>query len=803
MMKKTLADSPPPPSSSSSSRKRVHSTAAENASINRRRPEFIIDQQQTSSQPTASPASAAASPSPTASSAASASSSFCSTAAPASSTTQTAPWAISQGSHLDLQRVLKGNFLFSGMSDMELKSVIQTLIKLEANTGETIIREGDLGEFMYILESGSLEVFQANAPGVSDVLVKDCIFGELAVLSGKPRAATVRALEPSHLWKLSLAELRALSTNLNDNLLQRVDKLRKVTVFRDLTFDQMRRVCAVMKEERFPPGAVICQQGEAIVSGHNDKFYTIDQGKVNVTSAALPRRASNRNVLLSSPTSSKSLVSATVGTPTSDSAPALKWMEDKPATPTQQPQAAAAAASINSEVNLGTLERGDWFGEIALTSVHTDDDGRTPPRRHQITVVALGNLGGNEGNETVCYSLSRSAFDQIVSTIPAAQIAISGSNDMRQADNHETKMKRHKQDLADSLVVLNQLELGVVIGQGGFSVVRICTHRETGEMFALKTMNKKDLLNRRQIGHVNSERLILQSISHPFVLSLWRTFQNSKNVFMVLEFIQGGELFSRVLESKGGLPASHARFYAACVVEGLEYLHRKRIAYRDLKLENLVIGVDGYLKIIDFGFAKQIPMGEYTRTLCGTPEYLAPEAVMRSGHDFQVDCWGFGVLLYEMLTQSSPFSDPTGNGSRFIIFHNIIQGMANVSMTELARPFKNLLDQQAKAGEFDREPSLINKVYEQFDQVHDVLKRVWIADPKVRATAKDIKQMDYFKSVDWVKLRELGEVAPWVPIVHGAADLRHFDVASFQSVKELDDDFDGDPVHFADWDNAV
>lgn len=672
--------------------------------------------------------------------------------------------------------------------------MVQSLIKMEAKQGDIIIREGDLGEYMYIVESGSLEVFQANAPGVSDVLVRDCIFGELAVLSGKPRAATVRALENSHLWKLSLAELRALSNNLNDNLLQRVEKLRKVTVFRDMSFDQMRRVCAVMKEERFTPGTVICQQGEPIINGQNDKFYTIDQGKVSVTSAALPRRASGRNLLTMNspmtPTRAKPGSFFASGGGGGDAAAAECC---PPSTPT------SSERSSTSEVNLGTLERGDWFGEIALTTQH-NDDGKAEPRTHQITVVALGDLGSTDGHETVCYSLSRSAFDQIVSTIPAAQSAITGSNDMRQADNHETKMKKHKQELANSLVVLNQLELGVVIGQGGFSVVRVCTHRETGEVFALKTMNKQDLLNRRQIGHVNSERLILSEISHPFILSLWKTFQNSKNVFMVLEFIQGGELFSRVLESKGGLPSSHVKFYAACVIEGLEYLHRKRIAYRDLKLENLVLGVDGYLKIIDFGFAKKISPNELTRTLCGTPEYLAPEAVLRAGHDFQVDCWGFGVLLYEMLTQSSPFSDPTGNGNRFIIFSNIIQGMPQVSMTELARPFKNTLEQQARAGAFVHDQTLIHKIYEEFDHVHDVLKHVWVQDPAQRATAKDIKQLEYFKNVDWVKLREVRSEAPWVPVVQGNADLRHFDVASFQKVKELDDDFAGDAQYFADWD---
>jgi serine/threonine protein kinase len=261
--------------------------------------------------------------------------------------------------------------------------------------------------------------------------------------------------------------------------------------------------------------------------------------------------------------------------------------------------------------------------------------------------------------------------------------------------------------------------------------------------------------------------------------------------------MQGGELFSRVLKSGGGLPPSDVKFYAACAIEGLDYLHRKRIAYRDLKLENLVIGTDGYLKIIDFGFAKQLQEGELTRTLCGTPDYLAPEAVTRTGHNHLVDCWGFGVLLYEMLTQYSPFADSTCSGNRVIVFQNIIRGVRHVDWNELARPFRTSLDRLAAKGQLD--PLKIRKINEEFDHVQDLLYRVWDSNPLTRASAMNIKAHQYFADWNWAALRELSLESPWTPELEGQNDLRYFDIDSFKDVKECDFDFDGPTDMFAEF----
>jgi len=139
----------------------------------------------------------------------------------------------------------------------------------------------------------------------------------------------------------------------------------------------------------------------------------------------------------------------------------------------------------------------------------------------------------------------------------------------------------------------------------------------------------------------------LACIDNPFIVNLIESFQDKLNLYLVFDFVQGGEIF-RLLRKENLFPNDVALFYIAEITLALEYLHQRKIAYRDLKPENLLIGSDGHLKITDFGFAKQI--GDRSYTLCGTPGYLAPEIIMGQGHNQGVDWWALGILLYEMLS---------------------------------------------------------------------------------------------------------------------------------------------------------
>lgn len=164
--------------------------------------------------------------------------------------------------------------------------------------------------------------------------------------------------------------------------------------------------------------------------------------------------------------------------------------------------------------------------------------------------------------------------------------------------------------------------------------------------FAMKVLTKTEVVRLKQVEHINCERSILGAVDNAGIVNLFCTFQDSLNIYMLLEFVQGGELFSH-LRRAVRFSADVSRFYAANIILVLEYLHNRNLIYRDLKPENLLLDSSGYLKVTDFGFAKYVP--DRTFTLCGTPEYLAPEIINSAGHGKAADWWAFGVLLFEML----------------------------------------------------------------------------------------------------------------------------------------------------------
>jgi len=183
----------------------------------------------------------------------------------------------------------------------------------------------------------------------------------------------------------------------------------------------------------------------------------------------------------------------------------------------------------------------------------------------------------------------------------------------------------------------------------------------------MKILKKSEIIYLKQVDHVKTEKRILEEIDHPFIVNLMGAFQDPCNLYLVLEFVIGGEFFTH-LRKAGRFPNETSRFYAGEIALVFEHLHDLTIIYRDLKPENLLLNREGHCKVTDFGFAKKV---EYrTWTLCGTPEYLAPEIILSKGHGKAVDWWALGILIYEMLAGYPPFYDEDPLG----IYQKILEG---------------------------------------------------------------------------------------------------------------------------------
>ncbi len=223
--------------------------------------------------------------------------------------------------------------------------------------------------------------------------------------------------------------------------------------------------------------------------------------------------------------------------------------------------------------------------------------------------------------------------------------------------------------LAGRQLSLSDLELLTTVGVGTFGRVRLAKLRgdDSGHVFALKIMKKSVIIRLKQVAHVKSEKATLETLNFPFIPRLYTSFQTPCCLYFLTEYIPGGELFKR-LRMEGQFPNDVGLFYAAEVVCTFAYMHSKSIAYRDLKPENILLDRDGHLKLVDFGFAKVITDRSFT--LCGTPEYLAPETISHKGHDQGVDWWALGILVYEMLVGNPPFF----HDNPYNLYQLILQG---------------------------------------------------------------------------------------------------------------------------------
>jgi len=290
---------------------------------------------------------------------------------------------------------------------------------------------------------------------------------------------------------------------------------------------------------------------------------------------------------------------------------------------------------------------------------------------------------------------------------------------------------------------LGDLKMHQTIGTGTFGRVRLCTWKPNGRVFAIKILKKSEVIRLKQEEHIASERSLLAMIEHPFVVKLYRTFQDTHFVHMLLEYVNGGEVFSH-LRKAGRFSKEFTKFYSGQIILVLQYLHARQIVYRDLKPENLLIGTGGYLKITDFGFAKIVE--DNTWTLCGTPEYLAPEIIQSKGHSMGVDWWALGILMYEMLCGYPPFYDENPFG----IYQKILVGKID---------FPKHIDEYAK----------------------DIIKRLLVHDRTQRLGclakgADDIKRHKFFRGVDWNALHSRRIQAPILPQVSSPLDTHYFEV---------------------------
>ncbi|KAM4749161.1 serine/threonine-protein kinase N1-like [Rhinophrynus dorsalis] len=298
-----------------------------------------------------------------------------------------------------------------------------------------------------------------------------------------------------------------------------------------------------------------------------------------------------------------------------------------------------------------------------------------------------------------------------------------------------------------SQLSLENFKLLAVLGRGHFGKVLLSEYKQSGELFAIKALKKGDIIARDEVESLLCEKRVFVAVSeasHPFLLSLLGCFQTSEHVCFVMDYMAGGDLMTHIHSEVFSQP--RAMFYAACVLLGLQFLHSKNIVYRDLKLDNLLLDSEGYVKLADYGLCKEgMGPSDRTSTFCGTPEFLAPEVLTDASYTRAVDWWGFGVLIYEMMVGESPFPGDEEEE----VFDSIVNDEVR---------YPRFLSAEAIA----------------------IMRRLLRRNPERRLgsgerDAEDVKKQPFFKELDFEALLSRRLPPPFTPSVKGPHDISNFD----------------------------
>ncbi|XP_018915730.1 cGMP-dependent protein kinase, isozyme 2 forms cD4/T1/T3A/T3B isoform X2 [Bemisia tabaci] len=556
-----------------------------------------------------------------------------------------------------IKSAILDNDFMKNLESAQIREIVDCMYPVEYKAGSLIIKEGDVGSIVYVMEEGSVEVSREDK--YLSTIAPGKVFGELAILYNCKRTATIKAATDCKLWAIERQCFQTIM--MRTGLIRQAeytDFLKSVPLFKDLPEETLIKISDVLEETFYNDGDYIIRQG-----ARGDTFFIISKGKVKVTM--------------------------------------------------KQENSA-------EEKYIRTLRKGDYFGEKALQGY----DLRTA------NIVAEGSEG------VTCLVIDRETFNQLISNLV---------KDRSRYRDEELPRKRSNEEFRN--IGLEDLRVLATLGVGGFGRVELVQIAgDPSRAYALKQMKKSQIVETKQQTHIMSEKEIMGEADCEFIVKLYKTFKDAKYLYMLMESCLGGELWS-ILRDRGHFDDETTRFYTACVVEAFDYLHSRNIIYRDLKPENLLLNNVGYVKLVDFGFAKKLQPGRKTWTFCGTPEYVAPEVILNKGHDISADYWSLGVLMFELLTGTPPFT-----GADVMKTYNII--LKGINAIEFPRTITR--NATALIKKLCRDNPAERLGYQK-DGISDIQKHKW------------------FDGFNWEGLRNRSLRPPITPMVRHVTDTSNFD----------------------------
>mmetsp|Transcript_24926 Transcript_24926/g.37294 ORF Transcript_24926/g.37294 Transcript_24926/m.37294 type:complete len:714 (+) Transcript_24926:284-2425(+) len=669
--------------------------------------------------------------------------------------------------------------VFTHATENERKELVNSFEKVSTPPKTELTRQGKIADFYYIIHSGVVRVVaQDEGTSNSYYVMAPMSFGNKTLMYDCPDTFSRFTHTDCVLWRIDRCTARrVIASKALQSEYHTKELLRRVPFLADLDDQKLSRISDSLNLAQWKKGDVIISKGEM---GHS--FHIIKEGKVRVSNIAVgqspyvdrilgPGEYVGERALLTGDKTTEYVTAetscVTLCLPADvfqkvlgplqqaiDKSMDLRYLMGVPILvqsnfePFEWENIAAKIEEVRFSANTiiclegvvtrralysirsgkiciqkegcepRIIETGGYFGENSLASFQ---------RRRSITYEPNEKVFAME--DSVCRMITLSAIISAVG--PERRIGIPSIKVSQLSPIEVSDLKMHR-----------------IIGVGTFGKVWMVTHKTNGMPFALKVLNKKDILKKKQTKMIIREKEIMEALDHPFITKLVNTYRDEKCVYMLTRLVQGGELFSLMRNGTvKKLKEPGAKFYSACVIAALSYMHNRNIAYRDLKAENILIDKHGFAVIVDLGFAKKVH--EKTFTFCGTPLYMAPEIILGKGHNKSADHWSFGVLIYELTIGKSPFykKGQTHNDTFIGIIRNQYSFPQSLSISEDSK---------------------------------DLIQRLLVVNPANRLgnfskADTEVREHSWFSEVSFVGLVQRDIRPPWIPDIRSPIDVSNYD----------------------------
>ena len=494
--------------------------------------------------------------------------------------------------------------LFEKLHDNSLIKIVNALNVAKFQEGAKIFKEGDVGNCLYIVFKGLVSLTQASSYGDSPKEIAKIgigqSFGELALINDEPRRAAATAVEEVSAYTLDRTNFTGILGNYKEVINENIGTsiLRKVSILKDLNQNQLETISRKLSRRTYAPNQEIIRQG-----AEGNSFFMIASGEVSIV-------------------------------------------------------------VNNAEVT--SLCSGAYFGEMALMSsemrnatviARSETDCLVLERTDFVNLLGpLGKLIEAEANRRAKSSTGSVFFPSFTSVFTGSE-------------NSQLEKNMILEKRSESSFDLSDFQTKCLIGKGKFDTVIAVLQIDTGKYYSLKVIEKELLAEFEIENQIVEMRDLCAEFDSVFLPTLYATYSDLTNLYMLQELVPGGDFWTILYDSDyldtthlGGINISSTVFYAANILGGLSYLHEHGITYRNLKPENVVMDSKGYLKLTDFNYAKRLLGSDTSSTICGNPEYMAPEMVLSKPYNRAVDFWALGIFLFELLSRSTPFDHSTTAG---------------------------------------------------------------------------------------------------------------------------------------------